>query len=75
MRMRSALSFLNRTRSASAAVVCTLSLAAAFAVAKGDPDFLAFLNAWITAREADTWLDTRRAHWFESVRWRQRVAN
>jgi polar amino acid transport system substrate-binding protein len=44
----------------------------AFAVAKGDPDFLAFLDAWITARDADTWLPTTRRYWFESLAWRER---
>lgn len=46
---------------------------AGFAVTKGDPDFLAFLNAWITAREADTWLPTTASYWFESLRWRERL--
>jgi polar amino acid transport system substrate-binding protein len=46
-----------------------------FAVNKGDPDFLTFLNAWITAREADTWLPTRAGYWFESLRWRERLPN
>ena len=46
---------------------------AGFAVNKGDPDFLAFLNAWITAREADTWLPTTTSYWFESLRWRERL--
>lgn len=41
-----------------------------FAVAKGDPDFLAFLDAWIVAREADTWLPTTHHYWFETLRWR-----
>jgi polar amino acid transport system substrate-binding protein len=44
-----------------------------FAVNKGDPDFLAFLNAWITARDADTWLPTTASYWFESLRWRERL--
>jgi polar amino acid transport system substrate-binding protein len=48
---------------------------AGFAVNKGDPDFLAFLNAWITAREADTWLPTTASYWFESLRWRERLGN
>lgn len=43
---------------------------AGFAVGKGDPDFIAFLNAWIVARTADTWLPTAHAYWFESLRWR-----
>jgi polar amino acid transport system substrate-binding protein len=46
---------------------------AGFAVNKGDPDFLAFLNAWIVARETDTWLPTTASYWFKSLRWRDRV--
>jgi polar amino acid transport system substrate-binding protein len=49
-----------------------LASRAGFAVAKGDPDFLAFLNAWITAREADTWLPTTTSYWFKTLRWRER---
>jgi polar amino acid transport system substrate-binding protein len=48
---------------------------AGFAVNKGDPDFLAFLNAWITAREADTWLPTTASYWFESLRWREQLVD
>jgi polar amino acid transport system substrate-binding protein len=44
-----------------------------FAVNKGDADFVAFLNAWINAREADTWLPTTASYWFKSLRWRERV--
>lgn len=44
---------------------------AGFAVNKGDPDFLAFLDAWITAREADTWLPTTHGYWFGSLAWRE----
>jgi polar amino acid transport system substrate-binding protein len=47
----------------------------AFAVNKGDPDFLAFLNAWIVARDADTWLPTTTNYWFKSLRWRERLGN
>ncbi len=47
-----------------------LQARAAFAINKGDPDFLAFLNAWITARQADTWLPTIHSYWFSSLRWR-----
>jgi polar amino acid transport system substrate-binding protein len=50
-----------------------LASRAGFAVSKGDPDFLAFLNAWITARETDTWLPTTTHYWFKSLRWRDRV--
>jgi polar amino acid transport system substrate-binding protein len=48
---------------------------AGFAVNKGDPDFLAFLNAWITARQTDTWLPSTASYWFESLRWRERLGN
>jgi polar amino acid transport system substrate-binding protein len=52
-----------------------LQTRAAFAINKGDPDFLAFLNAWITARESDTWLPTTHSYWFKSLRWRERVGD
>jgi polar amino acid transport system substrate-binding protein len=52
-----------------------LASRAGFAVGKGDPDFLAFLNAWITAREADTWLPTTASYWFKSLRWRERLGD
>jgi polar amino acid transport system substrate-binding protein len=45
---------------------------AGFAVGKGDADFLAFLNAWVVAREADTWLPTTHRYWFKSLEWRER---
>jgi polar amino acid transport system substrate-binding protein len=48
-----------------------LETQAGFAVSKGDPDFLALLNAWIVARTADTWLPTTHDYWFESLRWRE----
>lgn len=47
-----------------------LETRSAFAVSKGDPDFVFFLNAWIEAREADTWLPTRHQYWFRSLQWR-----
>lgn len=47
-----------------------LETRAAFAVNKGDADFIIFLNAWITARESDTWLPTLHSYWFETLRWR-----
>lgn len=42
-----------------------------FAINKGDSDFLAYLNAWITAKQAETWLPTIHSYWFQSLRWRQ----
>jgi polar amino acid transport system substrate-binding protein len=52
-----------------------LASRAGFAVAKGDADFLAYLNAWIIAHEADTWLPTTASYWFKSLRWRERLGN
>lgn len=46
---------------------------AGFAVNKGDPDFLAYLNAWITARTADTWLTTIHRYWFHTLLWRKEL--
>jgi polar amino acid transport system substrate-binding protein len=46
-----------------------LETRSAFAVGKGDPDFLAFLNAWIEARDADTWLPTTHRYWFRTLQW------
>ncbi|MDX9874129.1 MAG: transporter substrate-binding domain-containing protein [Spongiibacteraceae bacterium] len=46
----------------------------AFALRKGDADLLNFLNAWVVAREADAWLESTHQYWFESLGWRQQVA-
>lgn len=46
---------------------------AGFAVRHGNQEFLNFLNAWITAHEADGWLDSAQDYWFESVDWRSEV--
>lgn len=45
----------------------------AFAVAQGQPDLLAFLNAWVVAREADKWLQSTENYWFGSLQWQQLV--
>lgn len=50
-----------------------LETRSAFAIAKGDPDFLAFLDAWIVARRSDTWLPMTHDYWFESLQWRERI--
>jgi len=47
--------------------------AEALAVRKGEQELLNFLNAWVTAREADRWLDATREYWFESRDWVQDV--
>jgi polar amino acid transport system substrate-binding protein len=44
-----------------------------FAVNKGDPDFINFLNAWIISHEADTWLASVHQYWFEGVEWRKNL--
>lgn len=41
----------------------------AFAVRRGDNDFVNFLNAWIVARDADAWLTSTRKYWYESLNW------
>jgi polar amino acid transport system substrate-binding protein len=45
----------------------------AFAVRKGEPDFLAFLDAWVRVRKNDQWLERRRAYWFLSRSWESRT--
>jgi polar amino acid transport system substrate-binding protein len=42
---------------------------AAFAVRRGDMDFVNYLNSWIAARSADKWFDSRRTYWFKSTEW------
>ena len=46
----------------------------AMAIRKGDLDTLNFFNGWITANEADGWLEQRRQYWFEGREWADRVA-
>lgn len=41
----------------------------AFAVRKGDADTLAYFNAWISARSADGWLQSRFDYWFKGRKW------
>lgn len=42
---------------------------AGMAVRRGEQELLNYLNAWVTARDADRWLDTSHKYWFESLRW------
>ncbi len=51
-----------------------ISTKAAFAVNKGQADFINFLNAWITAKEADAWLASAHEYWFQSLKWRSGVS-
>ena len=46
----------------------------AFAVRKNNQEMLNFLNAWITAHEADEWIDSSHKYWFNSLKWQRQVA-
>lgn len=50
-----------------------LTTKAGFAINKGDPDFLNFLNAWIISHEANTWLTSAHKYWFDSLDWQKEV--
>jgi polar amino acid transport system substrate-binding protein len=47
-----------------------LTYKAGLAVKKGEPEWLNFLNAWVTARSADKWLSATHKYWFDSLEWR-----
>ncbi|MCX5839662.1 MAG: transporter substrate-binding domain-containing protein [Deltaproteobacteria bacterium] len=40
-----------------------------FAIRKGDPDSLNFLDNWIRLMEAEGWLKERKRYWFETKDW------
>jgi polar amino acid transport system substrate-binding protein len=40
-----------------------------FAIRKGDPDSLNFLDNWIRVMEAEGWLKERKRYWFETKDW------
>ncbi|TVR70813.1 MAG: amino acid ABC transporter substrate-binding protein [Spirochaetaceae bacterium] len=44
-----------------------------FALPKGDVDILNFVNGWITVVEAEGWLAERKAYWFETRDWADRL--
>jgi len=44
---------------------------AGFGIKKGEQEWLNFLNAWVTARQADMWLSATHKHWFQSLKWRK----
>lgn len=44
-----------------------------FAVRKGDPDFLNFLDNWIRVNSALGWLEARYHFWFETEDWKPQV--
>jgi polar amino acid transport system substrate-binding protein len=41
----------------------------AFAVRRGDLEFLAYLNTWVDAHRNDGWLKERRQQWFVDLAW------
>jgi polar amino acid transport system substrate-binding protein len=52
--------------------VCDTPLAtypAAFAIRRGNLEFINFLNSWIESRAANKWLEERRAYWFKTTDW------
>lgn len=44
-----------------------------FALRKGDPDAMAFFNAWITGVHLEGWLQDRHEYWFETRDWVDQV--
>jgi polar amino acid transport system substrate-binding protein len=44
-----------------------------FALRKGDPDFLNYLNNWVRVRNADGWLKERYDYWFTTQDWKDRI--
>ena len=50
-----------------------LGASEAFAVRKGEQEWLNFLNAWIEARTADHWIPVTRRFWFQSLDWFDQV--
>lgn len=48
---------------------------AGMGVKKGEQEMLNFLNAWITTRAADKWLPATQKYWFNTLKWRDQVAN
>jgi len=45
----------------------------AFAIRKGDADFLSYLDTWIRYYEENGWLEDRRDFWFHSLEWQDRL--
>lgn len=45
-----------------------------FAVRKGEPSLVNFLDAWVTYWKADGWLEATRQQWFASVDWVTRLS-
>jgi len=48
--------------------------AEALAVRKGEQELLTFLDAWVTARQADKWIQSTRDYWFGTLDWAEQLA-
>ena len=48
-------------------------LAISFALKKGDPDWLNYLNNWITYRRTDGWIQDRYDYWFTAKDWEDQI--
>ena len=48
-----------------------LSYKTGMAVNKGEQEFLNYLNAWITSKQADGWLQAKDEYWFNTLRWKK----
>lgn len=46
-----------------------------FAIRKGDPDFLTFLNTWIQLHMSNGWLPEKQKYWFQTDGWFGEVEN
>lgn len=44
-----------------------------FAVARGEGDFLSYLNTWVRYQDEIGWLPERRQHWLTSVDWQNQL--
>jgi polar amino acid transport system substrate-binding protein len=44
-----------------------------FAIRKGDPDFLNFLNNWIIVASSEGWLEARYDYWFKTLDWERQI--
>jgi polar amino acid transport system substrate-binding protein len=48
-------------------------LAISFALKKGDPDWLNYLNNWITYRRTDGWIQEKYDYWFTTKDWEDQI--
>ena len=50
-----------------------LASSEALGVKKGEQQLLNFLDAWVTARRTDQWLQTSRDYWFGTLEWTEKA--